>query len=71
MLCNEKYKSSKSPVKVVEWEEIICRVGMRCSEIRKVFRGERENPPRHIKNRPHNRIGRSEKSTLLITVEPK
>ena len=23
MLCNEKYKSSKSPVKVVEWEEII------------------------------------------------
>ena len=26
MLCNEKYKSSKSPVKVVEWEEIICRV---------------------------------------------
>ena len=43
MLCNEKYKSSKSPVKVVEWEEIICRVGMRCSEIRKGFRGEREN----------------------------
>lgn len=31
MLCNEKYKSSKSPVKVIEWEEIICRVGMRCS----------------------------------------
>ena len=41
MLCNEKYKSSKSPV--IEWEEIICRVGMRCSEIREVFRGEREN----------------------------
>lgn len=43
MLCNEKYKSSKSPVKVIEWEEIICGVGMRCSEIREVFRGEREN----------------------------
>ena len=42
MLCNEKYKSSKSPVKVIEWEEIICRVGMRCSEIREVFRGEKE-----------------------------
>ena len=24
-------------------EEIICRVGMRCSEIREVFRGEKEN----------------------------
>lgn len=33
MLCNEKYESSKSPVKVIEWEEIICGVGMRCSEI--------------------------------------
>lgn len=43
MLCNEKYKSSKSPVKVIEWEEIICRVGMRCSKIREVFRGEKEN----------------------------
>lgn len=43
MLCNEKYESSKSPVKVIEWEEIICGVGMRCSEIRKVFRGGREN----------------------------
>ena len=28
MLCNEKYESSKSPVKVIEWEEIICGVGM-------------------------------------------
>ena len=43
MLCNEKYESSKSPVKVIEWEEIICRVGMRCSEIRKGCRGGREN----------------------------
>ena len=43
MLCNEKYKSSKSPVKVVEWEDIICRVGMRWSEIRKVLWGDREN----------------------------
>ena len=43
LLCNEKYESSKSPVKVIEWGEIICRVGMRCSEIREVFRGEREN----------------------------
>ena len=43
MLCNEKYESSKSPVKVIEWEEIICGVGMRCSEIREVFRVEREN----------------------------
>ena len=43
MLCNEKYKSSKSPVKVIEWEEIISRVGVRCSEIREVFRGEKEN----------------------------
>lgn len=41
MLCNEKYKSSKSPVKVVEWEEIICRVGMRCSEFEKCL-GEKE-----------------------------
>lgn len=45
MLCNEKYESSKSPVKVIEWEEIICRVGMRCSEIRKVFRGRKRKPP--------------------------
>ncbi len=43
MLCNEKYKSSKSPVKVVEWEEIICRAGMCCPELREVFRGEKEN----------------------------
>ena len=43
MLCNEKYESSKSLVKVIEWEEIICRVGMRCSEIREVIRGERED----------------------------
>lgn len=43
MLCNEKYESSNTPVKVVEWEEIVCRVGMRCPEIREVFRGEIEN----------------------------
>ena len=43
MLCNEKYKSSKSPVKVIECEEIFCRVVMRFSEIREVFWGEREN----------------------------
>lgn len=41
MLCNEKYESSKSPVKVIEWGEIICRVGMRCSEFEKCL-GEKE-----------------------------
>ena len=31
----------------------------------------RGNPSRNFINRPHNRIGRSEECTLLITVEPK